>query len=345
MASDKCTIERKKGKRSWRCRWWVNGERDQGSWSNDLSVVEAEERRVNEWLASIKPMTGKRVWPWETVKAKWLETLEGRYQEESRRALARYTDGWGSTASATVEAMGKVSIGAARAIRACVRWAWLTHDQPMDARAMKVEPKRKRAKKAQPELTSDERAFECINEAAEWSAGSAAMCHVIALYSPRAESLVGLTGEAFDGDSLNFTNKNGEPERQILAPWTIAIIKALNPAKGKPLFLSHLTTTDKAGEMHVRPWRSGQEFSAWFHHQIGKGVGWKVLLRCSSMTRLLELSEGNAKRASGVSKHKTPSLIPNTYAHTTRQQERELVGKVAERLAPFAAPRIVEQAQ
>lgn len=339
--SKTCTIEQQKKKlpdgrvikcRNWRCRWREHGERQQTSWTNDLSVAEADERTINERLAVARTTKGRTTLPWSEVRAKWLATLKGRYQAESKRELERYAATWQSTADATTEAMSKLTIGAARAARACVRWAWLIHNQPMDLRAMKIEPKRRRAKKAKPELRTDEDAVGAARKAAEWSAGNGAICWLILLNSIRAESLVGLKGEALQGRVLVAKNKNGEIERYQLSDLAVAILKALKPKAGSPLFLNHLGVA----------WETGQAFSSWFHHEIGEGVGYKVLLRCTSVTRLLELA-GDARSAANVSKHKTPSLIPNTYALGSVKKERDLVERVAESFAPFTGPRLVEK--
>lgn len=329
-------IERKKGKRRWRVGWRVGGRKakpQHSEWTDDLVVAEDFLKALDEQQLETKSTSGRLILPWSEVRAKWLATKKGRYRVESKSTLELHTKHWRTTSDATPTAMAKLPIGTIRAARSCVRWAWLHLKQPMDLRAMKVAPTRRRAKKAKPQLSDDAKVIELIDKAATWSPGNGAICHVIALYGPRAESLVGLDGDVFDGSGLTYTNKNGEVERQILAPWTIAVINALDPKPGKPLFVNHLGV----------PWKTGKDFASWFHHQIGEGVGYKVLLRCTSMTRLLELA-GDAKTASNVSKHKTVHLIPNTYSLDSEVKERELVGKVAQRLAAFSGPRLVEKA-
>jgi hypothetical protein len=320
-----CKIDRKriKGKlvRKWRCRWRENGKRCQTPWTNDLAIAEADKVIVDARLAAKAPLAGRTTLPWSEVQAKWLAGKAGRYQEEAKRALDRHCAAWTSTASATPTALATFPIGPSRYVKACLRWAKSDLKQGIDFDALDVKPKRIRPLKPKPPLMADADSFAFVEEAARWSQGNGAIAHMGAWYGHRAESLVKLTGDAFDGTHITLPVKGGGFVRHMLLPDSIAILNALKPRAGEPLFLNHLGV----------PWKTGQAFCVWMGHCLG--AGYHQALKRPAISRQLAAGS-DAKTIASITGHKTPSILLNTYAATNEDRQMKAIAALGKILAP-----------
>jgi integrase len=307
-------VEGKGGERRWSIRWREGGRGTKQHRSDRFKT----KREAEDFLADIKVKLlrlktsgAKRAIGWREVYERWLAQFkpESRHYIESRRKIERTTAAWRSTRDATPTAMAELPIGNARVVRAVLRWAELHLDQFVDHRALKVAPKRIRAKRVRPTLLTEKEVQRLMAAAAETGPGNGALVHLIAVYGHRAENLVRLTAQNFKNGHLQFRVKGGDEVRHPLLPATVALIKPLLKlgTPGTPIFLNHLG----------KPWKDGKEFAAWFGHFFA--VGYYQLKR-AAISRLLARGV-DAKTVASITGHKTVSLLLDVYASTNEQRQ------------------------
>lgn len=301
--------EGKGSERRWRLRWREGGRGSKLRTSeryetkrDALDALQALEAR----LAAIKPMANRLVISWTEIRVRWLKLKTGRYALEAARAMDLHTKGWSSVRDATPAALAMIPMGALRSVKACLRWADLHLGQSIDYRVLRVVGVRKRAKRVRPQLLDDAEVARLVQAAQESSPGNGAIAHLVATYGHRAENLVRLTADNFTGGRLTFRVKGGEEISHSLLEATQSLLSPLLATKG-PIFLNHLGV----------PWRSGQEFAAWFHHWLG--VCYYQLKR-AAISRWLAKG-ADPKTIASITGHKTVSLLLDTYAATNEHRQ------------------------
>lgn len=297
--------------RRWRYRWREGGRGSKIHSSERFSdkreaLRSMEAKRLA--LATASEVDHRALIPWDEVRVRWLATKAGRYQDEARRALGLHTGAWRHTTEATPAVMSKLPLSASRVAKACLRWAWLHLNQPVDARALKTAPTRVRPKKARAELISDDEVARLMAAAMETGDGNGALVHLVATYGHRAENLVRLTADAFKGGKLRIVVKGGAEIHHPLLYQTRDLIEPLAKARPTgPLFLNHLGV----------PWVDGRAFASWFNHFFH--VGYYQLKR-AAISRWLALG-ADPKTIASITGHKTVSLLLDTYAATNAHRQ------------------------
>ncbi len=330
-------IQKKKRQKSWRVGWRDGGRaspKKYSSWYDDEDTAIAFRRVLDERIAVKKEQGNLVILPWNTVRAKWLATLTGRYEQEARAALIRYADDWTSTLDATPAVMSTLPIGTSRIVKSCLNWARRILKQPLDREALEVPPIRKRPRKAERPLLDDAEVDALIAKAMAWSPGNGAICHLVSWYGHRAASLVELHGSALDErGELTLRAKNGMIGSHPLLPQSVTILRALGRKADQPLFLNHLG----------KQWKHGKEFADWFAQSFS--IGYYDALKRSSVTNWFAAGV-DAKTIASITMHETPSLLHDRYARTNRSRQLhalELLAKYKARKPAKTKLRLVKK--
>lgn len=329
------SIQRIKGRKRWRVRWREGGRgtpEHASPWVESKAEAEAELRAIEARLAADKTIKQRAGIPLDDLVGKWAKhqrertrPRSERYIEEGQRTLLALIKAKGWARTSDVGHADDLPINTFRLLRALLRFGRDRHDQPVSVRSL-VAPDTKRRKEGGRTLISDERAAELVSAAADWSDGNGAIADLVATYGHRPESLVHLTVGSVALLAYMPLPKRGKPPQQIawltlrvksgdihrhplLASSAAKLAKAAaGRADREPLFVNHL------GE----PWSSGQAFSAWFHHCVGKGTG-IYRLKDRAITRLLAAGVDLATIAS-MTGHRDPVVLMR-YAHTNEAKQ------------------------
>lgn len=310
--------------RRWRYRWREGGRGSKLHSSERFSdkreaLRSMEAKRLT--LATSREVDQRALIPWDEVRVRWLATKAGRYQDEARRTLELHTGTWRHTTEATPAVISKLPLSASRVAKACLRWAWLHLNQPVDARALKTAATRVRPKKARSDLLSDEEVARLMSAAFETGDGNGTIVHLVATYGHRAENLVRLTATAFAGGKLRIVVKGGAEIHHPLLYETRDLIDPLvklHPAG--PLFLNHLGV----------PWVDGRAFASWFNHFFH--VGYYQLKR-AAISRWLARG-ADPKTIASITGHKTVSLLLDTYAATNSVRQAAAINALRKTESP-----------
>jgi integrase len=309
----------KRGKR-WRVVWREQGAKGPRSVQYCSTKPEAVElaKRVEAERAAKRPVKRLALITWAELVERLALSREraGRgvqHIEHSTSALKRLGErhGWDHAIDVGPDDVDGLGAYHRRAVRAALRYAQVLGQEvhPRVLGLLSPPPARKRPQA----LLNAAAVKSLVARAAKTHPANGAIAHLIATYGHRAMSLVGIDGSALDGDHLTLPLKNGDTHRHPLLPISVAILKALRPKAGVPMFVGHLG----------RAWASGSEFATWWSHQIADGPGQGILdLRRYAITRLLESCSHDAKTVASITGHRTPSLLLNVYARTTETRQR-----------------------
>jgi integrase len=336
--------------RTWRVRWRDGGRgsphrsserfKTKGEALAFLEAIEAKQTAAGPApVVRLAPLT------WTELTARWLKAQESagssfRHLEECRRSLARHTTTWRTAADATPEAMATLSMGAGKTVRAILSWAQLHLSLTVDPRILAIRQTRRRVKAPERDLLPDHQVLALIDAATAKSPADGALCHLLATYGHRAESLVRLTTDALALDTapptITVTVKGGHVVRHPLLPATVAILRPVwaharahqqPAATGRPYLFAHT---------HLgRPYRTGHEFASWFQHRIGTGfngpgtsIGYYDAFKRWAISRMLEAGL-DPKTIASITGHKTVSLILNRYARTNESRQTAALAALA----------------
>lgn len=325
----------------YRCVWREGGRGSKRHWSETKeskreATVDAEVIRAR--LLAAQPLKAARVrLSWAEVAQRWHDSRPpGRYRTEGLADL--HVLAWKSTEDATPDAVSKLKLGLRRLVNSALRYARVNLKQRVDPDVGDLPlPRSSRPTKEEPALLTPKEIDALVREAATWSPGNGVLAHLCATYGHRAASLVGLTGEAIDlrAGTISLPVKGGGRVTHELHPVSLAMLKALGPRAGVPLFINHLGV----------PWRTGKMFAEWFYHRcgvtaLGKGKtpGRKVgyyQAKSAAITAMLKETGNDAKTVASITGHKRPSLLLDVYARTNAK----LQAKALRGARPAGAPR------
>lgn len=290
------SIQRIPGRRRWRVRWREGG---RGSplkpspWFDSLGEAEEFQRKLDTRLAAAREVGNRLTIPLDELVLRWETWQRGRKQPRSERYIAETkrtllrlieTHKW-----TTTEDVGEldVPIGDFRLVKALLGFARDRHDQTVNPKSL-LPPDRPRRKRRKPALPSLEDVLHMVACAQDWRDTNGAIAHLVAVYGHRPQSLIHLTPDAFEiswvgltpvdqsatQGFVTLTVKSGAEVRHPILPATVNLLWPIIERRRKldptgVLFLNH----------RGKSWRTGQEFSAWFHHYAGNGRGVYLLKR------------------------------------------------------------------
>ncbi len=313
----------------YRCVWREGGRGSKRHWSETKdskreALADADVIRAR--LLAAQPLKASRVrLTWQEIVERWKQAGPvGRYREEGAAVLAALD--WESVSDATPLAVSALKLGTRRLANSALRFARRILKQPVDPDVFDLPlPRSSRPERPQADVLPDREVDALVREAWNWSPGNGAIAHLVATYGHRAQSLVGLTGEAVDlrKGTISLPVKGGGVVCHELHAKSVDMLRKLKPRKGAPLFINHLGV----------PWATGKLFSEWFYHRIGpaalgskKKPGRKVgyyQAKSAAITSMLEASGGDAKTVASITGHKRPSLLIDVYARTNQAKQRK----------------------
>lgn len=312
----------------WRVVWREGGagsERKKSQSYNTKSKAAAEARRIDAELSARRKLPpGGRVIPWPEVAQRWRDSrTPGRYRDASLAALLRLD--WETVADATPATLRLLNPYNLRVAKAALEYARVYLEQPVDRRAADVSPPR-RPRKQEVQLLSEDEVWALVRQCGEVAQGNGALAHVLATYGHRAENLVRLRASAVDDRGwLRLIVKGGDQVAHPLTEKTLAVLEPLRSHGADDyLFPSHL-----GGE----PFRTGQEFAAWFYHRFG--VGYYQAFKRWAISRMLRPTTAgglglDAKTVASITGHRTVSLLLNTYARTSDALKANAIAALAD---------------
>lgn len=309
----------------WRIAWREDGQRRSSILYRTKTEAAADLLAIDQRMALARPPR-HLVIPLPELVARYLahcaaESRSRGYQSAVAKALARCI---AADQRTTSDLRPGATATDQRILRAFVRWCRREHRQPVPDQVDRAP----RAAKRRPRddlLTSDQ-VDQMVAAAARWHPGNAALAHLIATYGHRAESLIELSPDALRADHLILRVKSGDTMRHPLTPATQAILRPLatsDDAKRQGRLLPcHLG----------RPWKSGQEYAAWWSHAIsgrdGSPRAGILGLRRYAISRMLA-SGLDAVTVASITGHRTVSLLLNTYGRTSAQRQAQAVRAIA----------------
>ncbi len=327
------SIQRIKGRRRWRVRWREGG---RGSplkpspWFDSLADAEDYQRKLDARLNARKVASNRLTIPLDELVERWANRQQERqrprserYVRESRRTLLALIAerGWQTTEDVTEP---DCPLGTFRLLKALLRYARDYHQQIIAPMAL-LPPDRPRRRRAKPALLTMEDAIHLVAEATRWSPADGAIAHLVAIYGHRPQSLVGLpcsavaysfvgTNEAAAAPQMGFLTlpvKNGDVVRHPLLPGSLELLVPLLRGRraGDHLFRSHTG----------KPWSTGQAYSAWFHHSVGKGRGVYLLKRFA--ISLMHAGGLDVPTISSITGHSTDTVLKYLATNDYLQQQ------------------------
>ncbi len=225
----------------------------------------------------------------------------------------------------------QLRIGERRLLRAFLRWADRV-DIPYDRRCLHLpEAVRVRKAKAKAQLLTEAQVDQIVAAAGIWCPASAVLCHMIATYGHRPQSLAMATVGDYQGGMLSLTVKGGDRIRHRLLPETVALLDPVvaDRAADEPLLPSH----------HGRAWRSGEEFAIWYWPHIGEKVVGHERAGCYHLKRFAitrMMDHVDAATAASITGHRDPATLLR-YLRTNESKQEAALAAIARPL-PIRSP-------